>query len=155
MNLFYHAVGIELGLKEFLPNSIPTREVLNFCRQLLQYVNLLMVQFKQCTDQSLITSFILIFPKLVFRRILAINQMFPVQIQFCSYWQPWIGPVIGWQVPVIVEMMRPHITWPRPVVTRSGSLILIPNCKGRAVTFLYVLSIKCLFINQVFQKRLI
>ena len=32
MKFLYHAVGIELGYKEFLPNSIPTREVLNFCR---------------------------------------------------------------------------------------------------------------------------
>ena len=27
MKFLYHAVGIELGYKEFLPNSIPTREV--------------------------------------------------------------------------------------------------------------------------------
>ena len=29
-----NSVGIELGQKEFLPNSIPTREVLNFCQKL-------------------------------------------------------------------------------------------------------------------------
>ena len=32
MKFLYHAVGIELGQKDFLPNSIPTREVLNYCR---------------------------------------------------------------------------------------------------------------------------